>query len=56
MLRVFRGLSSVDFRLRWLGFFHNLVPVLLGNIVGGSMFVGLVYHLIYQRIAKTGEK
>jgi formate transporter len=24
------------------------VPVILGNLVGGSVFVGLVYHLIYR--------
>jgi len=39
--------------ITWMGFLHNLAPVLLGNIVGGSMLVGLVYHLIYHRMAKT---
>lgn len=29
------------------GMFGNLLPVILGNLVGGSVFVGLVYHLIY---------
>jgi len=33
----------------WSGFFHNLVPVILGNLVGGSLFVALVYHIIYRR-------
>ncbi len=28
---------------------RNLVPVTLGNIVGGSVFVGLVYWVIYLR-------
>lgn len=32
-----------------LGFLGNLVPVILGNLVGGSVFVGLVYHIIYLR-------
>jgi formate/nitrite transporter FocA (FNT family) len=27
----------------------NLVPVTLGNIVGGSVLVALVYHVIYLR-------
>lgn len=27
----------------------NLVPVVLGNIVGGSLLVALVYYLIYRR-------
>jgi formate/nitrite transporter FocA (FNT family) len=35
--------------LNWIGFYSNLVPVTLGNIVGGSVLVGLVYHLIYRR-------
>jgi formate/nitrite transporter len=28
---------------------HNLVPVVAGNLVGGSVFVALVYHVIYVR-------
>jgi len=28
---------------------HNLVPVLAGNIVGGSVFVALVYYVVYVR-------
>ena len=31
------------------GMFGNLFPVILGNIVGGSVLVGLVYHVIYRR-------
>lgn len=31
------------------GIIHNLVPVTLGNIVGGSGFVGLAYWVIYRR-------
>jgi len=30
---------------------HNLVPVLAGNIVGGSVFVALVYYVVYVRSA-----
>ncbi len=30
-------------------FLGNLIPVALGNIVGGSVFVALVYWLIYDR-------
>ena len=29
--------------------FDNLVPVTIGNIIGGSLMVGLVYWLIYIR-------
>jgi len=31
------------------GLLRNLVPVVAGNIVGGSVLVALVYHLIYRR-------
>lgn len=33
----------------WTGFFANMLPVILGNIMGGSVLVGLVYHVIYRR-------
>ena len=35
--------------------FRNLVPVILGNIVGGSVLVALVYYVIYIRPAKLGR-
>ena len=45
--------------ITWAGFFGNLVPVILGNIIGGSVLVGLVYHVIYRRApgaaGETGE-
>jgi formate/nitrite transporter len=31
------------------GLIHNLLPVTLGNLVGGAGMVGLVYHIIYRR-------
>jgi len=33
----------------WFGMLKNLVPVILGNLVGGGVLVGLVYHVIYRR-------
>jgi len=33
---------------------HNLVPVIAGNILGGSVLVALVYWTIYLRPASTG--
>ncbi|MDR1650049.1 MAG: formate/nitrite transporter family protein [Synergistaceae bacterium] len=34
--------------LDWSSFFlRNLIPVTLGNIVGGGLFVGLVYRFVY---------
>ena len=35
--------------LSWVGFAQNLVPVTLGNLVGGAGMVGLVYWMIYRR-------
>jgi len=37
------------------GILHNLVPVTLGNIVGGSGFVGLVYWSIYRKEFSAGS-
>jgi formate/nitrite transporter FocA (FNT family) len=41
------------------GIVHNLVPVTLGNIVGGSVLVGAVYWTIYRAAfgpGSVGEK
>jgi formate transporter len=38
------------------GMIHNLVPVTLGNILGGSGFVGLVYWTIYRGGLHAGTK
>jgi len=35
------------------GFAGNLLPVILGNIIGGSVLVGLVYYVIYRRPAQA---
>jgi formate transporter len=40
--------------LNWVNFLvANLLPVTLGNIIGGSVMVGLVYWFIYIRKPKT---
>lgn len=33
----------------WAGLWRNLAPVIAGNVVGGSVLVALVYHVIYRR-------
>lgn len=45
------GKTTADFaHLTWANFFiSNLLPVTLGNIIGGSVMVGLVYWFIYIR-------
>jgi len=35
--------------LNWVGLARNLVPVTLGNLMGGAGMVGLVYWVIYRR-------
>ena len=35
------------------GLFRNLVPVIAGNVVGGSVLVALVYYVIYRRPTRT---
>jgi formate transporter len=39
--------------ITWAGFVRNLVPVTLGNIVGGGVFVAAVYWVIYLRRSKS---
>ncbi len=45
------GKTTADYaNLTWGNFFFaNLLPVTLGNIIGGSVMVGLVYWFIYIR-------
>lgn len=49
------GKTAADFpNLTWGNFFvANLLPVTLGNIVGGAVMVGLVYWFIYIRKGLT---
>jgi formate transporter len=36
----------------WGGMLGNLLPVIAGNLVGGSVLVGLTYHVIYGRTTR----
>jgi formate transporter len=49
--------TSADYtNLTWSNFFvKNLIPVTIGNIIGGVFFVALVYWVIYLR-AKSAKK
>lgn len=38
--------------ITWFGVLKNLIAVVLGNILGGSLLVGLVYYVIYIRSEK----
>lgn len=50
------GMSAADYpSLTWDNFiFSNLIPVTIGNIIGGSVFVAAVYWFIYLRKKSRG--
>jgi len=41
--------------LTWMGFIGNLVPVTIGNIIGGGILIGAVYWLAYLRHERSSE-
>jgi hypothetical protein len=41
--------------LTWLGFVGNLIPVTIGNIIGGGILLGAVYWLTYLRHDRAVE-
>lgn len=45
--------STSSAAISWIGFMQNLVPVILGNLAGGSGFVALFYYFIYGRDRNT---
>jgi formate/nitrite transporter len=45
--------SSTYIHLNASGVISNLIPVLLGNIVGGGLFVGLVYYVVYGGVGNS---
>jgi formate transporter FocA len=49
------GRTAADFpHLTWEKFLlNNLLPVTLGNIVGGALLVGVVYWFVYRRPMRT---
>ena len=44
-------LANLDFS----GLISNLIPVTLGNIVGGALFVAMTYYLVYVYSAKSAD-
>ncbi|MBB4123540.1 formate transporter FocA [Martelella radicis] len=51
------GANPADFAdLTWSNFvFANLIPVTIGNIIGGALFVGIAYWVIYLRPAVRNQ-
>ena len=52
------GKTAADYsNLTWQGFFlNNLIPVTIGNIIGGTMLVGVIYWRIYLRQRQHAPK
>ena len=52
------GKTATDYgSLTWLGFFiNNLIPVTIGNVIGGTMLVGVIYWRIYSKQRQHASK
>ncbi len=49
------GKAPTDFpNVSVAGFVANLVPVTIGNVIGGAVMVGIVYWFIYLRASRRG--
>lgn len=47
------GMTPADFpSLTWAGFINNLIPVTIGNVIGGAVLVAAVYWAVFVRPAK----
>jgi len=53
LTEVVAGFGAKADALTWSGFVvNNLVPVTLGNIVGGAIFVGFAYFMVFSKKCK----
>ncbi len=43
-------------QLTWIDFIDNMIPTFLGNVVGGAIFVGLLYYYVYYKQANLVQK
>jgi formate/nitrite transporter FocA (FNT family) len=51
-----RGLGAQAPALTWVAFLgRNLLPVTIGNVIGGSVLVGAVYWFVYLRPRGPGR-
>lgn len=48
---ILQAAAGEPVQIAWL--WTNLVPVIAGNVVGGSVLVALVYYVIYRRPARA---
>ncbi len=47
----FSAVAGID-TLNWLGFGSNLLPVTIGNMIGGVIIVGVLYWIVYLKKGK----
>ncbi len=45
---IFLNTDPVQWEITWGGFLNNIIPVIFGNLVGGSVFVAITYYVIYR--------
>jgi formate transporter len=50
------GVSGAEFAPSWGGFIANLIPVTIGNVIGGTGLVAGVYWAVYRRRAFLSER
>ncbi len=55
LVQAFRDTPGPDV-VTWSGIATNLTAVILGNIVGGGVLVGLVYYFVYKRATPSSSK
>jgi len=48
------GKTQADYTsLTWGGFVNNLIPVTIGNVIGGAVLVAAIYWMVFLRPAKS---
>lgn len=48
LIQYFEPSTAGSLAITWGGMWGNLLPVILGNLIGGSVLVGMVYFVIYR--------
>lgn len=48
VMGIFLNSDPLQWNITWGGFLNNMIPVILGNLVGGSVFVAITYFIIYK--------
>jgi formate transporter len=50
------GKTPADYAsITWLSFINNLIPVTIGNIIGGALLVAAVYWMVFLRPGKLSK-